>query len=97
MVLTNNLQTTILVACVVADSFPFSGGAEIEQASERSTPGVSKIIGISGEGVSEEGVERNPSPRPLPLLLILPLFRSFPPVRERLEKETKRLLRRLPF
>ena len=33
-----------------------------------------------------------PSPHPLPLLLILPLFRSFPPVRERLEKERKRLL-----
>ena len=28
-------------------------------------------------------------------MLILPLFRSFPPVRERLEKERKRLLRRL--
>ena len=38
-----------------------------------------------------------PSPHPLPLLLILPLFRSFPPVRERLEKERKRLLRRLHF
>ena len=36
-----------------------------------------------------------PSPHPLPLLLILPLFRSFPPVHERLEKERKRLLRRL--
>ena len=36
------------------------------------------------------------SPHPLPLLLILPLFRNFPPARERLEKERKRLLRRLP-
>ena len=32
---------------------------------------------------------------PLPPRLILPLFRSFPPVRERLEKERKRLLHRL--
>ena len=39
--------------------------------------------------------ERNRLASPLPLLLILPLFRSFPPVRERLEKERKRLLRRL--
>ena len=39
----------------------------------------------------------HPSPHPLPLLLILPLFRSFSPVCEHLEKERKRLLRRLPF
>ena len=58
------------VACVAADSFPFSGGAEIEQANEKR---------------ASEGAR----------LGILPLFRSFPPVRERLEKERKRLLRRL--
>ena len=62
------------VACVAADSFPFSGRAEIEQANEKR--------------VSEH---------PVPLLLILPLFRSLPPVRERLEKERKRLLGRLFF
>ena len=46
------------VACVAAVSFPFQAG--IEHASEkagerRSTPGVSKILGRSGEVVSEKG------------------------------------------
>ena len=56
--------------------------------------GWAKKLGRSREGVSKkgEGVGRT---HPLSLLLILPLFRSFPPVRERLEKERKRLLRRL--
>ena len=36
-----------------------------------------------------------PLPHPLPQLLIFALSRSFPPVRERLEKVRKRLLRRL--
>ena len=74
------------LACVTADSFPFSGGAEIEQAIEKR----------ASEGLRLGWAKKlGPSPHPLPLLLILPLFRSFPPVRERLEKERKRLLRRL--
>ena len=44
-----NANRTSKVACIAADSFPFPGGAEIEQASEkvgeqRSTPGVSKKV-----------------------------------------------------
>ena len=49
-----------ILACVAADSFPFSGGAEIEQANEKR----------ASEGARLGGA-------------ILPLFRSFPPVRER--------------
>ena len=62
--------------------------------------GEQKKSGRSGERVSKkrERVGRKgfcPPPHPIPLLLIFPLFRSFSPVRERLEKERKRLLRRL--
>ena len=74
------------VACVAADSFPFSGGAEIEQANEkRASEGArlrlewTKNLGRSREGVSKKGEgrgENEPSPHPLPLLLILPLFRT---------------------
>ena len=45
------------VACVAAVSFPFQAGIEHarEKAGERrSTPGVSKILGRSGEVVSEK-------------------------------------------
>ena len=40
----------MFLACVAADSFPFSGGAEIEQANEKRAsegahPGVSQKIG----------------------------------------------------
>ena len=57
-------------------------------------------MGRSGERVSKkgEGVGRKgfrPPTHPIPLPLIFPLFRSFSPVRERLEKERKRLLCRL--
>ena len=55
------------LACVAADSFPFSGGAEIEQANEKR---------------ASEGAR-------------LGWAKKFPPVRKRLEKERKRLLRRL--
>ena len=52
------ISIVIDVACVAAVSFPFQ--ARIENASEkagerRSTPGVSKILGTSGEAVSEKG------------------------------------------
>ena len=63
-------STLLSLAREAADSFPFSGGAEIKQANEKQ-PGERARLG--GE------VER--------------VF--FPPVRERLEKERKRLLRRL--
>ena len=76
------------MACVAADSFPFSGGAENEKRARKGAHlGWAKKLERSRERVSK--------PHPLPLLLILPLFRSFPPVRERLEKGRKRLLRRL--
>ena len=41
-----------MVACVAADSFPFSGGAEIEQANEKR---------------ASEGARLGESPHPLPL------------------------------
>ena len=51
-----------MVACVAAVSFPFILQTESEQAGEKAGegPGVSKNLGRSGEGVSEEGegVER---------------------------------------
>ena len=53
---------TLYLACVAADSFPFSGGAS-----------------------------------PPPPTAYFATLRSFPPVRERLEKEKKRLLRRLHY
>ena len=63
---------------------------------------MSKRLGRSGDGVSEkgEGVGRKgilPSPHPLPLLLIFTPSRGFRLLRERLEKERKRLLRRLSW
>ena len=58
--------------------------------------GNSVCLGAFGKMSGPHCRRFHPSPHPLPLLLILPLFRSFPPVRERLEKERKRLLRRLP-
>ena len=57
--------------------------------------GNSVCLGAFGKMSGSHCRRFRPSPHPLPLLLILPLFRSFPPVRERLEKERKRLLRRL--
>ena len=30
-----NANIKVIIACVAADSFPFSGGAEIEQANEK--------------------------------------------------------------
>ena len=71
-----------LLACVAADSFPFSGGAEIEQANEKRASegallGWDKKLGRSREGVSKKG--RGRSPHPLPLLLILPLVAVFLP------------------
>ena len=59
------------LACVAADSFPFSGRAEIKQANEKR----------ASEGARLGWAKKK--------------FRSFPTVRERLEKERKRLLRRL--
>ena len=54
------------VACVAADSFHFSGRAEIEEenekrASEGARQGWAKKLGVSREGVSKkgEGVGRN--------------------------------------
>ena len=48
------------LACVAADSFPFSGGAEIEQANEKrviegARLGWAKKLGRSREGVSKKG------------------------------------------
>ena len=48
------------LACVAADSFPFSGGAEIEQANEKQASegarlGWAKKLGRSREGVSKKG------------------------------------------
>ena len=48
------------IACVAADSFPFSGGAEIEQANEKRASegarlGWAKKLGRSREGVSKKG------------------------------------------
>ena len=49
-----------LLACVAADSFPFSGGAEIEQVNEKQATkgarlGWAKNLGRSREGVSKKG------------------------------------------
>ena len=62
------LQSVVItesLACVAADSFPFSGGAEIEQANEKRASegarlGWAKKLGRSREGVSkkEEGMGR---------------------------------------
>ena len=52
--------------------------------------GNSVCLGAFGKMSGSHCRRFRPSPHPLPLLLILPLFRSFPPVRERLEKERKR-------
>ena len=52
------ISVVIDVACVAAVSFPFHAGTEhaSEKAGKRrSTPGVSKILGRSGETVSEKG------------------------------------------
>ena len=51
-----------LLACVAADSFPFSGGVEIEQANEKRASegarlGWAKKLGRSREGVSKKGEE----------------------------------------
>ena len=48
------------IACVAADSFPFSGGAEIEQANEKrgsegARLGRAKNLGRSREGVGRKG------------------------------------------
>ena len=48
------------LACVAADSFPFSGGAEIEQANEKRASegarlGRAKKLGRSREGVIKKG------------------------------------------
>ena len=59
--------------------------------------GNSVCLGAFGKMSGSHCRHFRPSPYPLPLLLILPLFRSFPNVRERLEKEKKRLLHRLIF
>ena len=43
------------LACVAADSFPFLGGTEIEQASEGARLGWAKKLGKSGEGRVRRG------------------------------------------
>ena len=99
------MDMKVSLACVAADSFPFSGGEEIEQtnekrASEGARLGWARKLGRSREGVSKKGggggEERNVASPPPPTAYFATL-RSFPPVRERLEKERKRLLRRLKF
>ena len=79
---------TSYIARVAADYFPFSGGAEIKQANEKRASEGARLGWAKKLGRSREGASK---PYPLPLLLILPLLRSFPPIHERLEKERKRL------
>ena len=57
--------------------------------------GNSVCLGAFGKMSGPHCRHFGPLPHPIPLLLIVALFRSFPPVRERLEKERKRLLHRL--
>ena len=83
---------TSYIARVAADYFPFSGGAEIEEANEKRASKGARLWWAKKLRRSREGVSK---PHPLPVLLILPLLRSFPPIRKRLEKERKRLLCRL--